>query len=96
MTGCATKGLFSSGPEYRCAHAGYSLLTKARAKPRDSEFRGVRFISGPNLSIVSPWFGQTQMKSGAGHMRNAGRLMPATLDKVRSANASHAEAETDR
>src|SRR5882724_9696862 len=49
--------------------------------------------SGPNLSIVSPWFGQTRMKSGAGHMRKPGHLAPVTLDKVRSANAVHGEAE---
>lgn len=56
-------------------------------------------ISGPILSIVQPCFGQTGMECGAERRRPSvnprAALMRLTLDWVWSANAFHAEPETN-
>ena len=53
--------------------------------------------SGPNLTTVPPWFGQTRMKSGQiAHLHPPAATMPATSDNARRANAILAEAKTSR
>ena len=55
-------------------------------------------ISGPILSIVQPCFGHTGLECGAEVCRPSVNpaFMRVTLDGVRSANAFHAEPETNR